>query len=100
MGEVTLSGGDGDGWVLTGDLDFSSVPALWAELRSRIMPGEPLTLSLKGVDHANSAGLVLLIEVIDAMRKNGAPLQLRDIPGELLDLARMSNCEELICAQA
>jgi len=87
----------GDGrWELAGALDFSSVPQLWPSLEKLLRAGEKLTLSLAGVSHANSAGLVLLVEARDLARRGSCQLQLVDVPGELLDLARMSGCEELV----
>ncbi|MDJ0738279.1 MAG: STAS domain-containing protein [Gammaproteobacteria bacterium] len=90
---------DGDGRVrLSGRLDFGSVPEVWPLLERRLDGGAALTVSLDGVGHANSAGLVLLVEALHVARRNGVSLSLVDVPAELLDLAHMSGCAALIAA--
>jgi len=96
VSDASLSASADGRWQLTGPLDFASVPKLWPALEKLLRSGGQLTLSLAGVSHANSAGLVLLVEARDIARRGNCRLQLVDIPGELLDLARMSRCEELI----
>jgi phospholipid transport system transporter-binding protein len=83
-------------WELAGVLDFSSVPQIWASLEKLLQAGGELIVSLSGVSHANSAGLVMLVEARDLARQGNLRLELLDIPEELLDLARMSGCEDLI----
>ena len=78
------------------DVARRSVPRLWPALETVLKAGGDLTLSLSGVGHANSAGLVLLVEARDMARRVGCRLRMTDVPGELLDLARMSRCEELV----
>jgi phospholipid transport system transporter-binding protein len=98
VNEASLSeSGDGR-WILAGNLDFATVPQVWPALERVLGLGQPVKLSLGQVDHANSAGLVLLIEALDVARRSGSTLSLADIPGDLLDLARMSSCEALITA--
>jgi phospholipid transport system transporter-binding protein len=87
-------------WELAGALDFSSVPEIWLSLEKLLRAGGELTLSLSGVNHANSAGLVLLVEARDLARQGNCQLKLVDIPEELLDLARMSRCEDLIAVNS
>jgi len=83
-------------WELSGVLDFASVPGIWPRLEGLVQAGGDLTLSLSGVEQANSAGLVLLVEARDLARRVGCRLQLTDVPGDLMDLARMSRCERLV----
>lgn len=88
---------DGDKrWVLSGVLDFSTVPATWQALEQLLTAGDAVTLSLADVTRSNSAGLVMLIEARDVARRAACRLSLVDIPRELLDLASMSQCETLI----
>lgn len=96
MNEASLSESEDGRWVLAGDLDFATVPQVWPALERVLGLGQPIKLSLGQVEHANSAGLVLLIEALDVARRSGSTLSLVDIPGDLLDLARMSSCEALI----
>jgi len=83
-------------WSLEGALDFTSVPSIWPAI-AEIISGNPrVTLSLDAVQQANSAGLVLLVEARDLARQTGCDLRLVDLPDDLRDLARMSQCEALI----
>ena len=96
MSEASLTA-SGDGrWEVAGTLNFASVPQLWPSLQKLLQAGGRLTLSLAGVSQANSAGLVMLVEARHLARQAGCKLQLADVPGGLLDLARMSRCEEWI----
>ena len=96
MSTASLSASDETHWQLAGDLDFASVPELWPSLQRLLVADASLTLSLAGVTHANSAGLVMLLEAVDRARQTGCMLRLSDVPEELLDLARMSNCEAVL----
>ncbi|MCB1803168.1 MAG: STAS domain-containing protein [Gammaproteobacteria bacterium] len=83
-------------WRLAGELDFSSVPDVWPSLDRALRDRAAVNLSLDGVERANSAGLVMLLEALDVARERGCQLRLDAVPDELLDLARMSNCEALL----
>ena len=96
MSQAYLTATGDDRWSLAGDLDFNSVPEVWRELEKALHAGNRMTLSLAETQHANSAGLVLLIEALDVARRNGCELRLTDVPADLMDLARMSQCEHLL----
>ena len=96
MGEATLTAAGEDRWQLSGVLDFTSVPDIWPGLRRLLKGPGPLVLSLDQVQRANSAGLVLLLEARDQADRNGCRLELENLPEDLLDLARMSQCEPLL----
>jgi anti-anti-sigma factor len=90
----------GGRWSVTGALDFATVPGVWTELSALIAKGGDLVLSLSSVDSANSAGMVLLLEARDLARRTGCRLELVDVPPALVDLASMSQAEDLIVGQA
>lgn len=96
MNLATLTDTGNGRWQLAGELDFASVPAVWQPLKQALREQATLILTLKGVKRANSAGLVMLLEALDVARVADCRLQLADVPEELLDLARMSNCEALL----
>jgi phospholipid transport system transporter-binding protein len=77
-------------------LDFASVPGVWRDLERLLGQQDSMAISLAGVQQANSAGLVMLLEATEVARRNGCQLMLRDLPSELLDLAKMSGCGDLI----
>ena len=96
MTQAHLNATGDDCWSLAGDLDFTSVPIVWRKLEKALHAGGRMTLSLAETRRANSAGLVLLIEALDVARRNGCELRLADVPADLMDLARMSQCEHLL----
>ena len=81
---------------LSGILDFSTVPDVWPSLARKIGQSRRLSVSLAGVEKANSAALALLLEGLELARKSGCELEYRDIPRELLELARVSNVEAIL----
>lgn len=81
---------------LSGVLDFASVPEVWPPLARRIRQSRRLVVSLAGVEKANSAALALLLEGLELARNSGCQLEYREIPAELLELARVSNVETIL----
>lgn len=99
MTEAVLTERASGQWALAGALDFSTVPAVWPKLEKALGSSAGLTLSLAGVERANSAALALLLEARDRARQLGCDLRLIEVPHELLDLASMSQCEALLDAE-
>ena len=96
MSQATLSAEAPGQWLLSGALDFASVPVIWPRLAEVITASPRMTLSLRAVERANSAGLVLLVEARGLAQQSGCRLDLSDVPRDLQDLAGISQCEELI----
>lgn len=96
MNQATLSAEAPGQWLLSGALDFASVPVIWSGLAEVIAANPHVSLSLRAVDRANSAGLVLLVEARDLARRSGCRLDLSEVPQELVDLASMSQVAALI----
>lgn len=96
MSEAQLTAAGDSRFELSGTLDFASVPQIWPALDAALRDGATLTLALGGVERANSAGLVLLIEALDVARARGCTLHFSDMPDELRDLAHLSNCDALV----
>jgi len=76
------------------------VPDVWPALEQALCKGPGVTLSLAGVERSNSAALAMLVEARDVARRRGCALRLVDVPRELLDLASMSQCEDLLLPDA
>lgn len=85
-----------DGWGLAGELSFASVPGLLDQGLKEFDFASSIQLDLGDIDHADSAGLALLLEWMDIARAAGGSLSLKHIPDSLLDIARMSNLEALL----
>lgn len=99
MSGAALSGGENGVWNLSGAVDFGTVPEIWSSLRPVIADHPEVTLSLRGVVHANSASLALMLEARELAERVGCDLKLVDLPTALLDLARMSQSETLIATE-
>lgn len=96
MGDAALKA-EGDGrLVLSGVLDFASVPGIWEQLREQISPQKDLQVSLGEVTSANSAALVLLLEARHQAADQGANISFSQLPQGLSDLATLSNADDLI----
>jgi phospholipid transport system transporter-binding protein len=59
-------------------------------------PEARLALDCAGVGDADSAGLVVLVDWLAWARAAGKDLQLRNVPPKLLDIARISELDELL----
>jgi phospholipid transport system transporter-binding protein len=55
-----------------------------------------LTLDCAGVGGADSAGLAVLVDWLAWARTAGRQLQLKNVPPKLLDIARISELDELL----
>jgi phospholipid transport system transporter-binding protein len=87
----------GDGrFAVNGNMDFGSAAELLAQGKRDFPARGRIDLDLSGVTRANSAGLALLLEWMDTLQANGAELRLRNLPGALADIARMSNVYQLL----
>ena len=85
---------------MAGVLDFTSVPRIWDDLARVIVENPKVSLSLRNVERANSAGMVMLVEARGLASRSGCELMLSDIPTEIIDLASMSQCEHLVRGDA
>jgi phospholipid transport system transporter-binding protein len=59
-------------------------------------PEARLALDCAGVGDADSAGLAVLVDWLAWARAAGKTLQLRNVPAKLLDIARISELDELL----
>ena len=81
---------------VTGDLVFANAVAMLARGEELLAGRRELAFDLGGVDHADSAGLVLLLELLGRGRASGVMVSFHNIPSSLLRIARLSNAEVLL----
>ncbi len=81
-----------------GELDFPSVVALCEAGIALFRDRSPLTIDLGGVERANSAGLVLLLEWLQWARRAKRDLRFLNLPPPLVAIARFTNADELLGA--
>lgn len=83
---------------VSGSMTFPTAAALHAAgLAAFAASSEPLLeLDCAAVDAADSAGLAVLVDWLAWARRAGRKLQLRNLPAKLIDIARISELDELL----
>ncbi|KFI09373.1 STAS domain-containing protein [Vibrio coralliilyticus] len=90
-----LSVSDGH-YQITGALDRESVPALWHSLCNWKVTSSTIEISLEQVERVDSAGMVMLIHLLEHAKKQNCHIMLSFVPKQLLTLFQLSNVEEFI----
>lgn len=85
-----------DGYAVSGELTFATVPAAWRETQHLFASGQSLHFDLAEVGRADSAGIALLIEWLRLARRNGARVSYEHIPPQILAIARVTGLEALL----
>lgn len=88
---------DRDSYRITGALDCQTVTAALTQFHAMDL-GPQVTIDLSGLERSNSAGLVLLLELISDAKKQGRKISFTGIPQSLIDLAEMTNVTEFLSA--
>ena len=88
--ETVAIGGDATVRI-SGRLTFETVETVRAAVRSAVAPdrwrGEALTFDLGAVEHADSAGLALLVEWRRTAHRGGGRIHFRETPPALRSIA-------------
>jgi phospholipid transport system transporter-binding protein len=83
-------------FLLCGELNFATVPALLRAGDSLFEGRESVTLDLKNVSRSDSAGLALLVEWTRQAREHGATLEFRNIAPQMLAIAQVSGLDRIL----
>ncbi|KAA0209065.1 MAG: STAS domain-containing protein [Proteobacteria bacterium] len=84
---------------VTGMLDFTSVPQVWAASQPLLQQaGSSPSVDLEGVTRVDSAGLALVLEWVALAGQNNQRLRILRAPDKLLALARISETEGFLAA--
>ncbi len=81
---------------VVGPLDFGTVTRLLPLGAAAVGAGRAAVIDLKGVADSDSSGLALLIEWLSIAKSAGRPLRYENMPGQLLQLARLSEVDGLL----
>lgn len=81
---------------LTGNLDREQVPALWRDLQQWQPATERLTISLENVNRVDSAGMVLLIHLIEHAKSKNCHIMFDFVPAQLRTLFQLSNVNSVV----
>jgi phospholipid transport system transporter-binding protein len=95
MAEATCRDQGGGRWLVTGELDFATVPGLLADCGSELAASAS-EVDLAGVTRADSAGLALLIAWTRDRARAGQPIRFTHVPAQLLSIARVCGLEEIL----
>jgi phospholipid transport system transporter-binding protein len=81
---------------VVGPLDFATVTSLLLLGSAAIVAGQAAVIDLSGVTGSDSSGLALLIEWLSVAKAAGRSLRYDNMPGQLQQLARLSEVDELL----
>lgn len=81
---------------LSGDLDRESVPSLWRFIQQWQPSESELTVSLEAVNRVDSAGMVLLIHLIEHAKNKNCHIMFDFVPAQLRTLFQLSNVNNLV----
>ncbi len=96
MGQARLQEAGAGRLRIEGELDFQTVPPLWQALAPRIAEAPRRRARAPGAARANSAGLALLLAALERASACAHELRLEAVPGNLLELAELSNARGLL----
>lgn len=80
--------------VIDSDLTFQSIDGQSLKSLAFFKAGKEITIDLGRVASADSAGLALMIEWIKYTRSKRIPLRFKNIPEQILTLAKLSGFDQ------
>ncbi|WP_333875864.1 STAS domain-containing protein [Methylobacter sp.] len=81
-------------FVIDGDLTFATIDKQSLKSFSFLRAASEVTVDLSRVANTDSAGLALMIEWIKYARHNRTQLNFKNIPEQLLNLAKLSGFDQ------
>ncbi|MDN3680379.1 lipid asymmetry maintenance protein MlaB [Vibrio tapetis subsp. quintayensis] len=84
------------GVQLSGDLDRESVPGLWRTIQAWQPSTNQINLNLSLVQRVDSAGMVMLIHLLEHAKKQNCHIMFSFVPEQLHTLCRLSNVESIL----
>ncbi len=89
----------GDGrFVVGGSLEIETAADAYAESMIKFNPFSELEIDLSGVVRADSAGLALMLEWVHWAKNTAREIRFRNIPDQILSIARISEVEDILSA--
>lgn len=87
--------GDG-GYLLSGELTFTTVPDTWNHSGNLFAGVGPLVFDFAGITRSDSAALALLLEWIRVARRQGREIHYHNLPDQLLAVADVSGMKGIL----
>ncbi|MCK6263064.1 lipid asymmetry maintenance protein MlaB [Vibrio sp. ZSDE26] len=85
-----------DSVSLLGTIDRESVPSLWRYAQTWKTSEKEVEISLKNVERIDSAGMVMLIHLIEHAKKQNCHIMLSFVPEQLSTLFKLSHIESVL----
>lgn len=82
--------------LASGDLIFANITMLLAQGEALFAGRDDVIIDLRKIQHADSAGVALLLEWLEMGKAAGTRVRYKNIPDALLRIARLSNIEPLL----
>ena len=82
--------------ALFGALNRDTVPELWAQFKAWQPSQAELEISLAQVERVDSAGMVMLIHLLEHAKKRNCHIMLSFVPTQLSTLLALSNVDKYI----
>lgn len=95
MNKLSIVNEGGGRFIVDGDLTFHTIDKKTANGFGFMATEKNITMDLGGVGNADSAGLALMLEWIKQASRKGVQLQFKNIPDQLLNLAKLSGLNSL-----
>ncbi|HEY8096610.1 MAG TPA: STAS domain-containing protein [Methylobacter sp.] len=81
-------------FIIDGDLTFATIDKQTLKSFSFLNSAKEVTIDLSRVSSTDSAGLALMIEWIKYSRQNRTQIAFKNIPEQLLNLAKLSGFDQ------
>ncbi|WP_159739226.1 STAS domain-containing protein [Vibrio atypicus] len=83
-------------YALSGVLDRDTVPLLWSQLQQWQVDESHIEVSLEQLERVDSAGMVMLIHLLEHAKKQNCHIILSFVPKQLMTLLQLSNVEQYL----
>jgi phospholipid transport system transporter-binding protein len=83
---------------LRGPLTFANAAQVWAHGQRELAAtaGNPIEIDCSGIEAVDSAALAVLVEWLGWGHRHGRAVRLQGVPEKLLQIARISELDDLI----
>jgi phospholipid transport system transporter-binding protein len=96
MADAQLVENEDGSWLLQGELGFNSVPSVLKHAGISMLGKQQVTVDLKGITRADSAGLALLVEWLRESQLAGNSIVFLNVPAQMLSIARVCGLDEIL----
>ena len=89
------AGQDGKGhFAVSGTLGFDTAPDLMKQAWRLFAPFDSVVVDFSGVEHCNSAGLAVVLEIVKRMRQQNKSVCFQSLPDQICTFARAYSIEK------